>query len=156
MTATISVKVEGPVGLDDPEELLEELGRATGLAWRREPAGRDGTLDGGFAEMMLQAVLSGAVGAAVQVATQRAIDTWRGRRLDPPSVTIVVLSPQAPQPLRPPQDPEASPYPEPSPYRQPSQHPEPSPYPELSQDPEPSQHPQPPQRFDGSDAPEGS
>jgi hypothetical protein len=95
------VKVEGPVGLDDPQELLEELGQATGLAWRLEPAGRDGTLDGGLAVTMLEAVLGGAVGAAVQVAAQQAIENWRGRRLDPPSVTIVVVQP--PQDPEPPQ-----------------------------------------------------
>ena len=96
MTTTISVKVEGPVGLDDPDELREELGQATGLAWRRLPAGRDGTLDGGLAVTTLEAVLGGAVGAVVQVAAQRALDNWRGRRLDPPSVTIVLQPPPAP------------------------------------------------------------
>ncbi|MCL8013111.1 MULTISPECIES: hypothetical protein [Streptomyces] len=102
MTATISVKVEGPVGLDDPQELLEELGQATGLAWRLEPAGRDGTLDGGLAVTMLQAVLGGAVGAAVQAATQLAVDNWRRRRLDPPPVIVVVRPPEPPQDPPPP------------------------------------------------------
>ncbi|WP_189863927.1 hypothetical protein [Streptomyces poonensis] len=106
MTATISVKVEGPLGLDDPEELLEELGQATGLAWQLEQAGRDGTLDGGLSETVLEAVLGGAVGAAVQAATEMAIEKWRSRRLDPPSVTVDVRPPQGPehaQDSRPPQ-----------------------------------------------------
>ncbi|CAL9392708.1 hypothetical protein SUDANB6_01295 [Streptomyces sp. enrichment culture] len=106
MTATISVKVEGPVGLDEPEELLEELERETGLAWRMETAGRGGTLDGGLAVVLLEAVLGGAVGAVVQAAAQRVIENWRGRRLDPPSVTVVVVPP--PQPSRPPQGPESA------------------------------------------------
>ncbi|MEU0744353.1 hypothetical protein [Streptomyces sp. NPDC006134] len=106
MTATISVKIEGPVGLDEPEELLEELGRETGLSWRLETAGRGGTLDGGLAVVLLEAVLGGAVGAVVQAAAQRAIETWRGRRLDPPSVTIVVVPPS--QLPRPPQDPQSA------------------------------------------------
>lgn len=106
MTATISVKVEGPLGLDEPEQLLEELGRETGLTWRLETAGQDGTLDGGLAAIMLEAVLGGAVGAAVQVAVQRAIETWRGRRLDPPPVTIIVVQPPQPPPA---QDPPPAP-----------------------------------------------
>lgn len=104
MTATISVKVEGPVGLDEPEQLLEELGRETGLTWRLETAGQDGTLDGSLAAIMVEAVLGGTVGAAVQVAVQRAIENWRGRRLDPPPVTIIVVQPpQAPSPAQDPQ-----------------------------------------------------
>ncbi|WP_155056110.1 hypothetical protein [Streptomyces blattellae] len=110
MTATISVKVEGPVGLDEPAELLEELARETGLAWRLETAGEQGTLDGGLAVAMLEALVSGAAGAVVQVAAQRAIDVWRGRRLDPPTVTIIVQPPQPPQPTEPQRsdDPEGS------------------------------------------------
>ncbi|MFI7410179.1 hypothetical protein ACIBU0_16095 [Streptomyces sp. NPDC049627] len=103
MTAMISVRVEGPVGLDEPEELLRELGRETGLAWRLETAGQKGTLDGGLAVTMLEALVGGAAGAVVQMATQRAIDVWRGRRLDPPTVTVVFQPAQAPQPA---QDPE--------------------------------------------------
>jgi hypothetical protein len=108
MTATISVKVEGPVGLDEPEELLEELGRETGLAWRLEPMGQDGTLDGGLAVLLLEAVLGGAAGAAVQASVQRAIDNWRGRRLDPPPVTIIVQPPPAPRPAQDPEPPRRS------------------------------------------------
>jgi hypothetical protein len=109
MTATISVKVEGPVGLDEPEELLEELGRETGLVWRLEPTGQHGTLDGGLAVMMLEAMLGGAVGAAVQAAVQRAIDNWRGRRLDPPPVTVIVVQPsQAQRAARDPERPRRS------------------------------------------------
>ncbi|MDG5806603.1 hypothetical protein P9869_28855 [Streptomyces ossamyceticus] len=96
MTAMISVKVEGPVGLDEPQELLEELGRETGLDWRLETVGQKGTLGGDFAFTLLEALLEGAVGAAVGVAAQRAVDTWRGRRLDPPTVTIVFQMPQTP------------------------------------------------------------
>jgi hypothetical protein len=96
MTAMISVKVEGPVGLDEPQELLEELGRETGLDWRLETVGQKGTLGGDLAFTLLEALLEGAVGAAVGVAAQRAVDTWRGRRLDPPTVTIVFQMPQTP------------------------------------------------------------
>ncbi|WP_189783385.1 hypothetical protein [Streptomyces capitiformicae] len=121
MTAMISVKVEGPVGLDEPQDLLEELGRETGLAWRLETAGQKGTLGGELAVTMLEALLGGVAGAVVQVAVQRAVDNWRGRRLDPPIVTIVVQPPQAPQPARDPEPP------------QPTQDPEP---PQRSDDPE--------------------
>ncbi|GHH88684.1 hypothetical protein GCM10017771_35100 [Streptomyces capitiformicae] len=117
----ISVKVEGPVGLDEPQDLLEELGRETGLAWRLETAGQKGTLGGELAVTMLEALLGGVAGAVVQVAVQRAVDNWRGRRLDPPIVTIVVQPPQAPQPARDPEPP------------QPTQDPEP---PQRSDDPE--------------------
>ncbi|MEU6799852.1 hypothetical protein [Streptomyces neyagawaensis] len=106
MTAMISVKVEGPVGLDEPQELLEELGRETGLDWRLEAVGQKGTLGGDLAFTLLEALLEGAVGAAVGVAAQRAVDTWRGRRLDPPTVTIVFQMPQAPGTPEPAQDPE--------------------------------------------------
>jgi hypothetical protein len=101
MKATISVRVEGPVGLDEPEELLAELGRETGLQWRLDASDGDGgTLDGGLSAALLIALLSSATGAVVQAAAQRAIDNWRARRLDPPSVTIIVL--QTPQPSQPP------------------------------------------------------
>ncbi|WP_353940894.1 hypothetical protein ABII15_04140 [Streptomyces sp. HUAS MG91] len=101
MTATISVRVEGPVGLDEPEELRAELARETALQWQVEaPAEERGTLDGGTAAALLMAVLTSATGAVVQAAAQRAVDAWRGRRLDPPPVTIVVLQaseqPQSP------------------------------------------------------------
>ncbi|MEV1083822.1 hypothetical protein AB0I98_37375 [Streptomyces sp. NPDC050211] len=107
MTAMISVKVEGPVGLDEPEELLAELGRETGLAWRLETAGQRGTLDGGLAVTTLEALVGGVAGAVVQAAAQRAIDVWRGRRLDPPTVTIIFQPPQDPEPPSP-DDPEGS------------------------------------------------
>lgn len=113
MTAMISVKVEGPVGLDEPQDLLEELGRETGLAWRLETAGQKGTLGGELAVTMLEALLGGVAGAVVQVAVQRAVDNWRGRRLDPPIVTIVVQPPQAPQPVRDPEPPQPTQDPEP-------------------------------------------
>ncbi|WP_149828573.1 hypothetical protein [Streptomyces tailanensis] len=113
MTAMISVKVEGPVGLDEPQDLLEELGRETGLAWRLETAGQKGTLGGELAVTMLEALLGGVAGAVVQVAVQRAVDNWRGRRLDPPIVTIVVQPPQAPQPVRDPEPPQPTRDPEP-------------------------------------------
>ncbi|MEV1022935.1 hypothetical protein [Streptomyces sp. NPDC050264] len=99
MTATISVRVEGPVGLDEPEELLTDLGRETGLEWRLDASDEDGgTLDGGLSEALLIAVLSSATSTLVQAAAQRAIDNWRGRRLDPPPVTIVVVPPPPPSP----------------------------------------------------------
>lgn len=104
MTAMISVKVEGPVGLDEPEELLEELGQETGLAWRLDAEGEKGTLDGGLATTLLVALLSSGVGAVAQVAAQRAIDNWRDRRLDAPTVTIVVIQPR--EASQPGQDPE--------------------------------------------------
>ncbi|MEU6841129.1 hypothetical protein ABZ930_04545 [Streptomyces sp. NPDC046716] len=91
MTATISVRVEGPVGLDEPEELRAELARETALQWRLEaPDEERGTLDGGVSALLI-AVLTSATGAVVQAAAQRAIDAWRGRRLDPPPVTVIVL-----------------------------------------------------------------
>ncbi|MFE6889051.1 hypothetical protein [Streptomyces sp. NPDC057694] len=102
MTATISVRVEGPVGLDEPEELRAELARETALQWRLEaPDEERGTLDGGVSALLL-AVLTSATGAVVQAAAQRAIDAWRGRRLDPPPVTIVVV--QASEQAQPPDD----------------------------------------------------
>lgn len=93
MTAMISVKVEGPVGLDEPEELLEELGRETGVDWRQDTGGRDGTLDVGVS--VLVAVLTGVLAPVVQAAVERVIENWRGRRLDPPAVTIVIVQPPA-------------------------------------------------------------
>ncbi|MFI5798308.1 hypothetical protein [Streptomyces sp. NPDC051677] len=93
----ISVKVEGPFGLDEPEELRQELGRETGLLWQLEPGPRKDTLSGGAALALLQTVLGAAVGAvaqaAAQVAVERAVDRWRGRRLDPPTVTVIVVRP---------------------------------------------------------------
>jgi hypothetical protein len=113
MTAMISVKVEGSVGLDEPQELLEELGRETGLDWRLETVGQKGTLGGDVAFTLLEALLEGAVGAVIGVAAQRAVDTWRGRRLDPPTVTIVFQMPQTPGAPGAPRTPEPAQDPEP-------------------------------------------
>ncbi|MGW0708568.1 hypothetical protein ACWD4G_21895 [Streptomyces sp. NPDC002643] len=116
-TAMISVKIEGPVGLDDPRELLEELEGETGFGWRVDRAEPEGTLDPVTA--LVTAVVTSVVTAVVQAAVERAIDKWKGRRLDPPNVTIVIVQPPAgtesvpdqvpPQELEAPGDPDADP-----------------------------------------------
>jgi hypothetical protein len=101
MTGTIAVRVEGTVGLDEPAKLLEELTAETGLPWRQELAAMPaGTLDGGVTSMVLEAVIGGFVGSALQIATQRVVDRWRGERLDPPTVVVVVQQPPGPGPAR--------------------------------------------------------
>ncbi|MEV3859187.1 hypothetical protein AB0J38_33375 [Streptomyces sp. NPDC050095] len=99
MTGTITVWVDGPVGLDEPEELLEELGRATGLTWRADARDEDagGTLDGSLATLVLETVISGVGTAAVQAAVGAVLDKWRSRQLDPPPVRVVLVDP-APDP----------------------------------------------------------
>lgn len=97
MTGSIAVRVEGTVGLDEPAKLLEELTAETGLPWRQEQAALPpGSLDGGVSSMVLEAVIGGFVGSALQIATQRVVDRWRGERLDPPTVIVVVQQPPGP------------------------------------------------------------
>ncbi|WP_448317504.1 hypothetical protein [Streptomyces sp. CO7] len=97
MAGTIVVRVEGMAGLDEPAELLEALTAETGLPWRQEQAALPpDALDGGVSSVVLEAGTGGFVGSALQSATRQVVDRWRGERLDPPTVTVVVQQPPGP------------------------------------------------------------
>jgi hypothetical protein len=87
----LTVNVQGSLGLDDGERLIEELERATGLAWRAEPVEDDGHLTGGIVEIVLVAVLGKSTelvyGAAVEKVRER-IEQWRRGHLDKPGYTL--------------------------------------------------------------------
>jgi hypothetical protein len=90
------VNVQGSLGLDDGERLLDSLERSTGLEWRLELAGDDGHLSGGIVEIMLVAVLSKstelAYGAVAEKVRER-VEEWRRGRLDPPEYSVVEQGP---------------------------------------------------------------
>jgi hypothetical protein len=87
----LTVNVQGSLGLDDGQRLIEELGRATGLTWRAEPVEDDGHLTGGIVEIVLVAVLGKSTelvyGAAVEKARER-IEQWRREHLDKPEYIL--------------------------------------------------------------------
>lgn len=91
MPRQLTVNVQGSLGLDDGERLIDELEQATGLTWRAEPVEDDGHLAGGIVEIVLVAVLGKstelAYGAAVEQARKR-IDQWRRGHLDKPEYTL--------------------------------------------------------------------
>lgn len=96
MTRRLTVNVQGSLGLDDGERLLDSLERSTGLEWRLEQAGDDGHLSGGIVEIMLVAVLSKstelAYGAVAEKVRER-VEEWRRGRLDPPEYSLVEQGP---------------------------------------------------------------
>ena len=108
MAKQLTVRVRGPLGLDDGRRLIDELEQATGLVWRDEPVKGDGHLDGGIVEIVLVAVLGKttelAYGAVMEKARGR-IEQWRRERLDKPDYTLTAETvasgddsgPQAPE-----------------------------------------------------------
>jgi hypothetical protein len=87
----LTVNVQGSLGLDDGQRLIDELERATGLTWRAEPVEDDGHLTGGIVEIVLVAVLGKSTelvyGAALEKARER-IEQWRSEHLDKPEYTL--------------------------------------------------------------------
>lgn len=92
MTRRLTVSVQGPLGLDDGQRLLDSLRHSTGLEWRFEPVEDDGHLSGGLVEIVLVAVLSKstelAYGAVVEKVRDR-VEEWRRGRLDKPEYELV-------------------------------------------------------------------
>jgi hypothetical protein len=89
MAETISVRVEGHIGLDDPAYLLEELNRETGLVWRQRPT-PPGALSG-VSELVLDAVVQGVVGWGIQHAAQTVVAKFQNRHLDQPTATVRIV-----------------------------------------------------------------
>lgn len=92
MTRRLTVNVQGSLGLDDGQRLLDSLERSTGLEWRLEPVQDDGHLSGGIVEIVLVAVLSKstelAYGTVVEKVRGR-VEEWRRGRLDQPDFELV-------------------------------------------------------------------
>lgn len=94
MVSRVTVRVMGSIGVDDANRLLTELARATGLSWREEHPPDDTHLSG-TGGLLLDAVISGAVGKAGEVMVEATVDRvreavgrWREKRLDPPDVDV--------------------------------------------------------------------
>lgn len=87
----LTVSVHGSLGLDDDRRLIDELEKATGLVWRREPAKDSGHLDGGIIEIVVVAVLGKttelAYGAVVEKVRSH-IEQWRREHLDETDYTL--------------------------------------------------------------------
>lgn len=87
----LTVSVRGSLGLDDDWRLIDELQKATGLAWRGEPAGADDHLDGGIVEIVLVAVLGKTTELAYNAVVEKVrsrVEQWRRERLDELDYTI--------------------------------------------------------------------
>jgi hypothetical protein len=85
------VTVKGPLGLDEPDLMLAELEKHTGLVWRPQPVDEGNVLTGGIAEIVLIAVVTKATEMSVQAAVDKAKELaqrWRSERLDPPEITV--------------------------------------------------------------------
>jgi hypothetical protein len=94
MTSLVTVRLMGKLGVDDADHLLTDLTRETGLTWREVPSPSDTHL-GGVSELLLDAVISGAVGKGGEVIAEATLDRvrktvgrWRDKRLDPPHVDV--------------------------------------------------------------------
>jgi hypothetical protein len=94
VTSLVTVRLTGKLGVDDADGLLTDLTRETGLTWREVPFPSDTHL-GGVSELLLDAVISGAVGKSGEVIAEATLDRvrktvrrWRDKRLDPPDVDV--------------------------------------------------------------------
>jgi hypothetical protein len=87
----ISVTVKGPIGLDDPERMIAELQKATGLSWRPQAVDEGKVLAGSIATIVLTVVITKGTEMSVVAAldaVKRVVERWRSERLDPPETTI--------------------------------------------------------------------
>ena len=91
MPRQLTVNVQGSLGLDDGQRLIDELERATGLTWRAEPVEDDGHLTGNIVDIVLVTVVSESTklvyGAVAERARER-IEQWRREHLDKPEYTL--------------------------------------------------------------------
>jgi hypothetical protein len=87
----------GGTGLDWDDELIELLGEATSLQWKRdrEREDRETGPAQGLAEIILTAAVTAAVDrvadavlSALLNQARQAIEKWRGRRIGPPPVSV--------------------------------------------------------------------
>jgi hypothetical protein len=88
------VRLTGKAGIDDAARLVADLAKETELDWREEHPRDDKHLSG-IGELLLTAVISGAVGKGGEVAVAATVDRirevvkrWRDRRLDPPDAEV--------------------------------------------------------------------
>jgi hypothetical protein len=94
VTSHVTVRLMGKIGVDDADCLITDLSRETGLTWREVRSPNDTHL-GGASELLLDAVISGAVGKGGEVMAgvavdrvRRAVGRWRDKRLDPPDADV--------------------------------------------------------------------
>ena len=91
MATRLTVNVQGSLGLDDEQRLLDELAHATGVEWRTEPVEDDGHLSGGLVEIALTVLLTKGTDVAFDAAianVRKRLDHWRSERLDKPEYTV--------------------------------------------------------------------
>ncbi len=65
MATRISVTVKGPMGLDDPDRMLDDLARATSVPWQAHEVDKGPVLTGGIVEIVLTAVIGKGVEMSV-------------------------------------------------------------------------------------------
>jgi hypothetical protein len=81
----ISVTFQGPLGLDDPDQIRADLEAATGLAWRAEEVYQENVLVGGLTEILLIAVVSKSTEMAVSAVVDKVkeiVEEIKKRRLE--------------------------------------------------------------------------
>lgn len=91
VATTISVTVAGPLGLDESDQMVTDLTRATGVSWQVRPVDRRPTLAVDFAEIVLTAVVGKGMEMTVEAighAVRETVKRWRSERLDPPEIVI--------------------------------------------------------------------
>jgi hypothetical protein len=93
MGTRVIVRVTGRIGIEEADRLLANLAKETGLYWREENSPDSRQLSG--LDLLLTAVVGGAVGKGTELAVGTAVDQvrevigrLRARRLDPPDVEV--------------------------------------------------------------------
>jgi hypothetical protein len=79
------------MGLDDPDRMLGDLARATGMSWQAREVDQGAVLTGGIVEIVLTAVIAKGVNMSAEAAVEAVKDLvkrWRATRLDPPEMVV--------------------------------------------------------------------
>jgi hypothetical protein len=91
----ITVTVTEPLGIDDPDLMLAELQKVTGLPWQSRTVEKENVLSGGITALILTAVASGVVAKTTEMSTEAALNAvkglvrrWRSEQLDPPEIAV--------------------------------------------------------------------
>ena len=93
----ISVSFQGPLGLDDPDQMLADLEAGTGLTWRAEEVYQENVLVGGLTEILLVAIVSKSTEMAVSASVDKVkeiLKEIKERRLNPLKTTGPFVEPE--------------------------------------------------------------
>ncbi|HYQ68046.1 hypothetical protein [Actinophytocola sp.] len=91
MPTRISVTVKGPIGLDEPDQMLADLTRETDLPWEQHTVDDGDVLSVGLVDIILVAVVTKSAEMTLQATVdgvKKVVKRWRAARLDPPETVI--------------------------------------------------------------------